>query len=190
MPVTETIGAKRPDEKVWGSDMQLIVKQGERQEEVRLDRREDGTYRVEVGERTFEIDVATAGDIVSLSVDDGRQFEVAVRRLKGREHCRYQVSSVRGVDVVEVMDPLAYMLELVRPDAGAGGAKVSAMMPGRVVEILVEEGAEVEKGQGVLVVEAMKMKNEIHAETSGRVGKLFVEAGQNVEGGDPLFEIE
>ncbi len=170
--------------------MELIVRRGERQEEIELDRKDDGSYRVTVGERSFEIDVASAGDILSLGVSDGRQFEVAVRRLKSRGHSTYQVSSNRGVDTVEVMDPLTYMLEQAHPDSGAGGRRVSALMPGRVVEILLEEGSAVEKGQGVVVVEAMKMKNEIHAEMDGTVAKLYVEEGQNVEGGDPLFEIE
>ena len=169
--------------------MDLIVRKGAQEEEVHLDRKDDGTYHVNVGDRSFVIDVATAGDIVSLGVDDGRQFEVAVRRLPQQGHHKYHVSSVRGVDVVELMDPLTYMLEQAMPEK-SGGGKISALMPGRVVEILKEEGAEVEKGQGVVVLEAMKMKNEIQAEASGRVTKLYVEAGQNVEGGDPLFEIE
>ena len=170
--------------------MELIVRNGERQEEVQLERRDDGSYHVTVGERSFEIDVASAGEVLSLVVSDGRQFEVAVRRLRNQGRSTYRVSSVRGVDTVEVMDPLTYLLEQTHPDAGAGGGTVTALMPGRVVEILVEEGAEVEKGQGVVVVEAMKMKNEIQAEANGRVAHVFVEVGQNVEGGDPLFEIE
>jgi biotin carboxyl carrier protein len=63
-------------------------------------------------------------------------------------------------------------------------------MPGRVVALLAEEGSSVEQGQGILVLEAMKMENEIAAERDGTLKKLFVELGQPVEGGDPLFEIE
>lgn len=169
--------------------MDLIVRQGEREEKVALERHDDGKYKVTVADQTFVIDVATAGEIVSLGVDDGRQFEVAVCRLNGPGHHKYRVSSVRGVDEVEVMDPLTHMLEQAMPEK-AGGGKVAALMPGRVVEVLLAEGADVAKGQGVVVVEAMKMKNEIQAETAGKVAKIYVEAGQNVEGGDPLFEIE
>lgn len=169
--------------------MDLIVRQGEREEKVALERRDDGTYQVTVAEQTFVIDVASAGEILSLGVDDGRQFEVAVCRLNSLGRHNYRVSSSRGVDVVEVMDPLTHMLEQATPET-SGGGKISALMPGRVVDVLLEEGAEVTKGQGVVVVEAMKMKNEIQAETDGRVANIFVEAGQNVEGGDPLFEIE
>ena len=63
-------------------------------------------------------------------------------------------------------------------------------MPGRVIEILAQEGQEVAAGQGVLVLEAMKMENEIQAENDGVVRRILVETGQAVEGGDPLFEIE
>jgi pyruvate carboxylase subunit B len=63
-------------------------------------------------------------------------------------------------------------------------------MPGRVVTLLLSEGESVEVGQGVVVLEAMKMENEIQAQVAGVVKKIFVEEGQSVEGGDPLFEIE
>jgi biotin carboxyl carrier protein len=62
-------------------------------------------------------------------------------------------------------------------------------MPGRVVAVLAAEGEAVEAGQGVVVLEAMKMENEIRAEHAGTVGRLFVQPGQAVEGGDPLFEL-
>jgi biotin carboxyl carrier protein len=62
-------------------------------------------------------------------------------------------------------------------------------MPGRVVAVLVAEGASVTPGQGLVVLEAMKMQNEIQAERPGTVKKIFVSPGQAVEGGDPLFEI-
>jgi biotin carboxyl carrier protein len=63
-------------------------------------------------------------------------------------------------------------------------------MPGRVVAVLAEEGARVEAGQGVVVLEAMKMENEIRAERAGTLARLHVRPGQAVEGGDPLFEVE
>jgi biotin carboxyl carrier protein len=171
--------------------MELIVKHREREEKVELERRSDGSYYVKVGEKSYEIDVASARahSIFSLNVKDGRQFEVAVRRLKNQGHAVYQVSSKRGHDTVEVMDPLTHLAEQSRGASGAGSQQVRAYMPGRVVEVLAQEGDEVEKGQGVVVLEAMKMKNEIQAERAGKVAKLFVKEGQTVEGGDPLFEI-
>ncbi|MEM9554859.1 MAG: biotin/lipoyl-containing protein [Acidobacteriota bacterium] len=167
--------------------MELIVRSGEREEDVSVERLNDGTYRVELGDTTYELDVATAGDILSLREADGRQHEIVVRRNGRSDRAAYSVSSRRGIHVVEVMDPLARLAESAQGDSGS--RRVEAMMPGRVVDVLVAEGDTVESGQGIVVIEAMKMKNEIPSESSGTVVKIFVEVGQNVEGGDPLFEI-
>lgn len=170
--------------------MDLIVRHLEREEKVKLERHDHG-YTVQVGENTYQIDLASArgGSLLSLRLDDGRQYEVAVRRTGNTSHGTYHVSSFRGVHAVEVMDPLTHLAEQSRSEsAGAKGA-VKAYMPGRVVEILVAEGDEVVKGQGVVVLEAMKMKNEIAAECDGKVVALKVKVGQAVEGGDVLFEI-
>ena len=63
-------------------------------------------------------------------------------------------------------------------------------MPGRVVEVRVQPGDRVEAGQPMIVLEAMKMQNEIQAERAGTVSRVFVTAGEAVEGGDPLVEVE
>ena len=119
---------------------------------------------------------------------EGRQFEVSVRRQNGGS---YSVGHQGAIDEVEVLDPLSYLAG--QGSAGAkrkGAHQIEAYMPGRVVEILVEEGTRVEAGQGLIVLEAMKMENEIQAEHEGVVKRIFVTAGQAVEGGDPLFELE
>lgn len=180
--------------------MELIVRTTSRdgtprQDRVTLERQDDGGYTVtlvdgEGATRRHVLDLALAGDLLSLrEVDSGRQHEVAVRRTGRRDRATYSVSSRRGDHAIEVLDPLAALAEEARGEGG-GARRVEAMMPGRVVEILVAEGDTVEPGQGVVVVEAMKMKNEIQAESPGVVARIFVEAGHNVEGGDPLFEIE
>jgi biotin carboxyl carrier protein len=63
-------------------------------------------------------------------------------------------------------------------------------MPGRVVRVLVEEGQEVEQGQGVLVLEAMKMENEVAAPRAGTVGRIRVSTGDKVETGEELAVID
>lgn len=170
--------------------MDLIVRHLEREEKVKLERHDHG-YTVKVGDNTYEINLASAkgGSLLSLCLDDGRQFEVAVRRTGSAAHGTYHVSSFRGVHAVEVMDPLTHLAEMTRSESGGAKGAVKAYMPGRVVEILVAAGDTVVKGQGVVVLEAMKMKNEIAAECDGQVIAIKVQAGQAVEGGDVLFEI-
>ncbi|MFK8022944.1 MAG: biotin/lipoyl-containing protein, partial [Ilumatobacter sp.] len=81
-----------------------------------------------------------------------------------------------------------------RAAGGSGGAAVSgsieAPMQGTIVKIMVEVGQEVEAGAGILVLEAMKMENQINAETSGTVKEIKVAAGDTVGGGDVLAVIE
>jgi biotin carboxyl carrier protein len=77
-----------------------------------------------------------------------------------------------------------------RPGAGGGSPEVRAAMPGKVVAVLVEVGATVEAGQGLLVIEAMKMENEIGAPRDGRVAKVHVAPGQPVEPGEILVTLE
>ncbi len=187
--------------------MELIVRHREREEEVHLERTESG-YRVVVGEASYEVDVALAGTVshsrpsgatsrsspfgatVHSLLIAGCQHEVTVRQIPRRgDECVYQVTSAASTDEVGIMDPLTYLARSTHDASGSGAQQVTAYMPGRVVEILVAEGDEVAAGQGVVVLEAMKMKNEIQAETAGVVTRLLVAQDQAVEGGDPLFEI-
>jgi acetyl-CoA/propionyl-CoA carboxylase biotin carboxyl carrier protein len=73
---------------------------------------------------------------------------------------------------------------------GAGSGTIAAPMQGTIVKVLVEPGAAVEVGQPVLVLEAMKMENNINAETSGTVKEVRVAAGDSVGAGDVLVVIE
>ncbi len=166
--------------------MELIVRHLEREERVHLERTDVG-YRVTVGEATYEVNVAASGGLYSLVID-GAQHEVSAR---SKAPGKVVIRTATGVETVELMDPLTHLALVSRGGSAAAGARqVTAYMPGRVVEILVEEGEEIQAGQGVLVLEAMKMKNEIQAESAGVVKRILVEQDQAVEGGDPLFEIE
>ena len=165
----------------------MIVRHGQRVEDLHLETAENG-YRLRLGEATYEVDAVPLGDGTYSLLLDGRQLEVSVVH---RGDGRYDVAHADGSDIVEIVDPLTHLAQSSHGAAGKGGPqKITAYMPGQVVEILVEEGQTVSEGQGVLVLEAMKMKNEICAEADGRVRRILVTAGQAVEGGDALFEIE
>ena len=69
-------------------------------------------------------------------------------------------------------------------------ASVNTSMPGRIVNILMEEGDEVEEGQAVLILEAMKMQNEIKSPQKGRISKICPKTGDSVETGALLFTID
>ncbi len=90
----------------------------------------------------------------------------------------------------EVADPRSLQ---GRRGAGAGTdgpRSVKAPMPGRMVRVLVEVGDEVEEGQALLVIEAMKMQNELKSPKTGRVARIAVGVGDAVGSGDVLIVVE
>ncbi|HEY2738547.1 MAG TPA: biotin/lipoyl-containing protein [Thermoanaerobaculia bacterium] len=173
--------------------MELIARHGDRTEKVRVRQHGNG-YEVVVGDRVYQVDAAngeTGGvrSLLSLLIN-GAQHEVSVRR-DGLDGGEWTVSGRHGVAAVSITDPLTHLAAQTR--GGKGGKrhkKVTAYMPGRVVAVLVEEGGTVTAGQGVIVLEAMKMENEIRAETDGTIARIFVQPGQAVDMGNPLFELD
>lgn len=91
---------------------------------------------------------------------------------------------------VEITDPRQDSLHSALASRRGGSGSLKAQMPGKVVKVLIGQGDTVESGQGLVIVEAMKMQNELKAPTSGIVKTCRVVEGQNVNGGDLLFEIE
>ncbi|WP_054840246.1 biotin/lipoyl-containing protein [Thermococcus sp. JCM 11816] len=75
------------------------------------------------------------------------------------------------------------------PAAAGEGVVTAPPMPGKILKILVKEGEQVRTGQGLLILEAMKMENEIPAPKDGVVKKILVKEGDTVNTGDPLIEI-
>jgi biotin carboxyl carrier protein len=167
--------------------VELIVRSGDREERVRV-RRNGDLYEVTLGERTCQVEARAVGKILYSLRIDGSHHEVAVR---SDGEGRYQVGTAQGSVAVAVADPLAWLA--AQAGSATGGKRherVDSYMPGRVVAVLAQEGEEVRAGQGIVVLEAMKMENEIRAEHDGVLVKIFVQSGQAVEGGDPLFELE
>jgi biotin carboxyl carrier protein len=139
-------------------------------------KREDG----ETIEREFSLQAAGPG-VYSVLIES-RSYQV--HRLSAGE------VSVNGrVLAVEVFDPRE-MRALARGGVGEGRQNVAAPMPGKVVRLLVQAGDNVEAGQGLVVVEAMKMQNEMKSPKAGRVAEVRVRAEATVSAGDVLMVIE
>ena len=167
--------------------MKLIVEHRGRADEVEVER-QGSLWRVRVGEVEYRVDAAKVGDTARSLRIDGGQYEVDVAHLG---QGRYEISRAGWLEQLTVQDPLSYLASRAHGEAAAQGSQtVNAYMPGRVAAILVEEGTQVATGDGVLVLEAMKMENEIVAERDGVVGRILVSLGAAVEGGDPLFELD
>ena len=90
----------------------------------------------------------------------------------------------------ELRDPRSLGARRAKAGAMVGPKKITAPMPGKVVRILVAEGTEVEAGQGVIVIEAMKMQNELKSPKKGIVKKILAIEGATVNAGDGLAVVE
>ena len=118
---------------------------------------------------------------------DGQEFEVEVEVENGK-----WLATVEGrTFAIEIPDSGP----VVKKRRAAGGKKkksgtVSANIPGKIVTIEVEVGQEVTEGQVILILEAMKMQNEIQAPVNGKVVSVNCEEGQSIEANVPLVVIE
>lgn len=146
--------------------------------------REEGRYIVHVDGVRHVVDAhKLEGDFYSL-LTAGRSYEVSVEARGDAYEVRHGAAEV----LVRLTDPGRRARD--RAASGEGSGEVVTLMPGKVVRVLVAEGDAVEAGQGVAVIEAMKMENEITSVKAGRVTKLLVEPGQSVEGGAVLLVVE
>lgn len=165
--------------------MKFIARKGDDELPVEVVRHGTG-YRVRIGDRWMEADFVGVGRYIhSLRLDDGTQLALAHHHEGGNTH---EISFGGATVAVDIIDPLAARRRR-REDETAGGGVVKALMPGRVVRILVSTGDTVAKGAGLLILEAMKMENEIHAPAAGTVDEIFVEPGQTVEAGAELMHV-
>ncbi|HYM62476.1 MAG TPA: biotin/lipoyl-containing protein [Thermoanaerobaculia bacterium] len=164
--------------------MRLIARHEGREIEVEVERH-GPDYRVRLGDRWIVADLVNCGRFIrSLRLEDGTQFSIIHHR-DGNQH---SITLPDAVFQVELIDPLALKRRHAEDEHGGGGL-IKALMPGRIVRILVNAGDSVQKGTGLLILEAMKMENEIQATIEGVVDKIFVTAGQTVDGGADLVHI-
>jgi len=156
---------------------------GGRTHEVTVEQ-DDGRYLVDVDGAPHRVDARKLeGDFYSF-LSGGRSYEVSVE--PGRDG--YRVRHGAAELLVEITDPGRSARRA--QGAGQGPARLVTQMPGRVVRLLVAPGDRVGAGQGIVVVEAMKMENEMASPKDGTVRSIEVRAGQTVESGAVLAEID
>jgi biotin carboxyl carrier protein len=145
------------------------------------------TWLCKVDGQEVEVDAAlTARDVMSVLADN-KAYEIKRERsLQGELHM--VIGSARYA--VDVQDPRSLRTRRAVAGTEAGPQKVKAPMPGKIVRILVNENDEVKAGQGVIVMEAMKMQNEMKSPKDGKVQKILTAEGSAVNAGDTLAIIE
>lgn len=145
----------------------------------------EGRWSCRVDGREIEVDAVLARpNVLSLRLGN-KAYEVKCERVGGDTHI--WVGSQRFA--AEVRDPRS-LRSRTRSDEDHGPRKLTAPMPGKVVRILLTQGTAVEAGAGVLVVEAMKMQNEVKSPKKGTIQKIVVTEGAAVNAGDVLAIVE
>ena len=165
--------------------------------------------QAQVDEKLHNIEIKRDGEKVFAKVDD-REYEleasvpepnVLLLKHAGRVHEFYvapstqpgspQIVSSRNADVeITLIDPKRLRGSGIAGASADGLAEVKTMMPGKVVRLIASIGDAVEKGDAVMVVEAMKMQNDLKAPKSGVVKEIRVSEGSTVAAGDVLAVVE
>ena len=148
----------------YSADATVHANVGGRQYAIQIVAAEPNIYWIKLEDRSLEVVVVHSSEGYSVSIGSAR-FQIEIENARSR--LRRTVS--RGHD---------------------GAAAIKAPMPGKIVRLLATEGAEVHAHQGIVIMEAMKMQNEIKSPKAGTVKRILVAEGAAVNGGDLLATIE
>jgi biotin carboxyl carrier protein len=146
-------------------------------------KRKNGQYQIRLGDRDIEVDADESREPFLSLIHAGRSHEIGLQRTS----TGYAVSlddDVISVDITQAgSGPTARVTR-------SGPERLIAPMPGRIVRVLVQTGQAVEAGEGLMVMEAMKMENELRSPSVGTVRELCVQEGEAVETGALLALLE
>jgi biotin carboxyl carrier protein len=144
-----------------------------------------GALEARIGGEPVDVDVVPVGNQLSVRIDgkvvdlttEGMPPEMGAIASGHRSYVRVESERLRAA-------------EAAKKGSAAGTEKVvKSPMPGRIVKLLVAPGDQFEAGQPLLVMEAMKMENEIKAKAAGKVGEIHVKVGEAVEGNAKLLTL-
>ena len=153
--------------------------------EIEFNQREHNVVEVEVSGRKYVLEAKAVEPGIYWLNWNNRSLEISVsRNFEG-----YVVSLAGRQIPVEVLDGRTALRRAAHHDH-AGVLEIRAPMPGKIVKLLIAEGAEVQANQGIIVMEAMKMQNEIKSPKKGVVQRLHVTEGAAVSAGDLLAAVE
>ncbi|MCP5050965.1 MAG: hypothetical protein GY940_27625 [bacterium] len=155
--------------------------------ELEVVQQDDFRYRVVVDGEGHDVDARHCGpDLLSILIDNV-SHDISFNYDDTSVYLNFRNRNFN----IEVLDEHHMRMRRVKSELELSGPEIiQTSMPGKVVKILVEPGEKVDPGTGIIIIEAMKMENEIHCKNSGVVKTVNVKAGDTVDGGVPLVEIE
>jgi biotin carboxyl carrier protein len=157
--------------------------------------KDDGDYTLELNGEEFQLDAKTMPSEIIAAIINNKSYDLDVDAreqsedpLDGRVTIRVRGRVVR----LEMLEERRKKMKDAQLShfAQTGTVQINSPMPGKVLRILVAEGDEVDEGQGLVIIEAMKMENELQAPKAGVIKKIAAEEGAAVDGGALLLVIE
>ncbi|MBC7795069.1 MAG: biotin/lipoyl-binding protein [Clostridia bacterium] len=146
-------------------------------------------YRFILDGRVIDVDARAINETNMSIVLDDHAYNIESERVADGSQNLLLRGEVVSVDVLDLRKSrLRKVQEGARSDGGP--AEITSPMPGKVVAVLVKEGQEVTQGQGLIVVEAMKMENELRSPRAGIVRELKAKEGAAVDSGAALCTVE
>jgi len=139
-----------------------------------------------VNDRPFAVEISDDGTVLV----DGIAYDVALEGETATVGGEPYTVQIAGLAMTAAAPTLAPSGPAAAPAIEAGAGAVLAIMPGKIIRVLVEVDQRVEEGEPVCVLEAMKMENELHARQSGTVQAVHVKPGDDVEKDQVLVEVE
>ena len=168
--------------------MKLKAQIEDREQEITI-KVAEGRVAAEIGGRTYDLEVHRPSQDSYLLFLGSSVYECLVNtRAKSKEV--FDVDIRGRSHAVTIVDPKRLRSGQNSDRHHHGVAEIRAQMPGKVVRVQIEAGATIEKGAGIVVVEAMKMQNEMKSPREGVVVSINVKAGDTVNAGDVLAVVE
>jgi len=146
----------------------------------------DGRYGVSLDNKDYTVDVSSISENCLSLLVNGKAITVYFAEANGNKYLFI------GGEQFCIQETKAENIRAGEADSSAlkEAPTVCSPMPGKVVKIFVKEGDMVERGQGLVIVEAMKMENEIKSPIKGRVEKVNFKPGDLVDASQPIIEIK
>jgi len=167
-------------------EVQLEDLSGRKSRIVELERN-GGGWRVHLDGQPIEADAVEIAPYTFSILLNGRSYEI---RVTPAPDGKLKLQTGTHEFTAEVIDPRSWSGRRHGHVEAEGRQQIVAPMPGKVVRLLVKAGDRVEAGQGLFVVEAMKMQNEIRSPKSGTVERVLAKEGQAVNAGEVLAWVE
>lgn len=168
--------------------MKLIAESNNQKHEIEIKRTGDKVF-ADIDGRQYELEASQPEPNVYLFKHAGKIYQFFVSPLQNQDE-PFSVNVGNHNFAIKIIDPKRLRGTSGASEHAGGAAEIKTAMPGKLVRVLVAQGAEIKQGDGVLVVEAMKMQNEMKSPKDGIVKEIRFAEGTTVNAGDVLAIIE